>query len=91
MAEYTLRKREDDWLKLNIGENSYRIPLATTMKLKEAQSMETMDGAISFFIFYIDDDVAENLSLWDYKDILTAWKDASEKAANQGDPTPGES
>ena len=90
MTEFTLKPREEEWLRLNIGDKSYKIPLATTMKLKEAQSMDTMDGAISFFNRYIDEDVVECLSLYDYRDILTAWKDASEKAA-KGDPDPGES
>lgn len=48
MAEFTLKKREPEWLKLNIGDESFNIPLATSMTLEEAHSMNEMDSAISF-------------------------------------------
>lgn len=91
MAEFTLKKREEDTLKLNIGDESFLIPLATSMTLEEARAMDSMDGAISFFKRYIREEIADKLSLYDYRDIIAAWKDASEKAANQEDVTPGES
>lgn len=91
MAELTLKKREEDTLKLNIGEDSFQIPLATSMTLEEAQSMDSMDGAIAFFKKYIREDVANALSLINYRDIIKAWRDASEVAMNaSGDLTPGE-
>lgn len=91
MAEFTLKKREADWLKLNIGDESFNIPLATSMTYEEAASMETMDGAISFFRNYIREDVANALSLMDYKDIIDAWREAGEKVMSSGGITPGES
>ena len=90
MKEFTLKKRESDYLKLNIGEESYLIPLATSITYGEAKSIDTIDGAMAFFRKYIGDEVADSLSLYDYKDLITAWKDASEKAVS-GDITPGES
>ena len=91
MAEFTLNRREEDLLKLNIGDESFNIPLATSMTLEEAASMENMDGAISFFKKYIRKEVADALSIINYRDIITAWREASEKAMNPGDMTPGES
>ena len=91
MAEFTLKKREPEWLKLNIGNESFNIPLATSMTLEEAHSMNEMDSAISFFKKYIRDDVANSLSLLNYRDIITAWKNASEAVMQQGDVAPGES
>jgi len=85
MKEFTLKSREDDWLRLNIGEHSYKIPLATSITLKEARSLETMDGAIDFFRKYMDEEVADALSLYDYRDIIQAWKEASEKAGAPGE------
>ena len=52
MKEFTLNKREEDYLKLNIGEESFLIPLASNMTLEEAQTMDTLEGAISFFREY---------------------------------------
>ena len=92
MAEFTLReKQEEDTLKLNIGENSYQIPLATGMTLDEARSVETIDGAIEFFQKYIDPEVSSTLTVRNYRDILTAWQAASREAVKIGDSTLGES
>lgn len=91
MKEFTLKDREADFLKLNIGDESFNIPLATSMTLEEAHSMDTMDGAISFFKKYIREDVANSLSLLNYRDIITAWREASESVMQQGDVAPGES
>lgn len=92
MAEFTLKTREEDTLKLNIGDESFQIPLATSMTLEEARSMDTMEGAISFFNKYIREDVANSLSLINYRDLIKAWRDASEVAMQAaGDITPGES
>lgn len=88
MQEFTLNKREEDWLALHIGEKTYKIPLATSLKLDEAAAVEDMDGAVAFFRRYIDEDVADALTLGDYSDIVRAWTDASKKAAGI---TPGES
>ena len=88
MAELTLKPREIDTLKLNIGDDSFQIPLATSMTYEEALGMDTMEGAIAFFRKYIRADVADMLTLMNYRDIINAWKDASEEA---GGKTPGES
>jgi len=91
MQEFTLNKREEDYLKLNIGEESFNIPLATSITLAEASTMETMDGAIAFFRKYIRPEIADALTLFNYKDIIHAWKEASDKAMQPGGVSPGES
>lgn len=91
MKEYTLEPKEEDTLKLNIGEESFLIPLATSMTLEEASSMDTMDGAISFFKKYIREEVANTLSLRNWRDLIRWWKEASEEATQDGGMTPGES
>lgn len=91
MTEFTLKQREEDVLKLNIGEESFMIPLATSLTLEEATAMETMDGAIAFFKKHIKGGIAETLTLANFRDIIEAWNDASRKASGKGEPTPGES
>lgn len=88
MTEFTLTKREIDTLKLNIGDESFQIPLATSLTLDEARGMDSIEGSIAFFRKYIRAEVADTLTLMNYRDIITAWKDASEQA---GGKTPGES
>lgn len=91
MREFTLKKREEDYLKLNIGEESFLIPLATNLTLDEVENMDSTDGAIEFFRRYIREDVAQSLTLYNYKDIITAWREASEKAMESAGKTVGES
>lgn len=91
MREFTLKKREEDYLKLNIGEESFLIPLATNLTLDEVKNMDSTDGAIEFFRKYIREDVAQSLTLYNYKDIITAWREASEKAMESAGKTVGES
>lgn len=91
MAEFTLKKREEDLLKLNIGNESFNIPLANSMTFDEAASMETMDGAIGFFKKYIDKNITDALTLGDWREVINAWREASERAMKPGDITPGES
>lgn len=91
MAEFTLKKRDEDVLKLNIGDDSFYIPLANSMTFDEAASMDTMDGAIGFFKKYIKEEVTKALSLGDWKAVITVWREASEQAMKQGDAAPGES
>jgi len=81
MAEFTLKPREDDTLKLNIGEESFQIPLATSMTFTEAAQMNTNEGAIDFFKKYIRPEVAETLTIGNWREVLLAWSDASKKAA----------
>lgn len=89
MAELTLKKREPEWLALHIGDKTYQIPLATSMTPKEAASVEKMDGAVSFFSAYMDEEVADALTFADWKVVIDAWTEASKK--HLGDITPGES
>ena len=91
MREFTLKKREEDYLKLNIGEESFLVPLATNLTLDEVEKMDSTDGAIEFFRKYIREDVAQSLTLYNYKDIITAWREASEKAMESAGKTVGES
>lgn len=91
MKEFTLKKREEDYLKLNIGEESFLIPLATNLTLDEVEKVDSTDGAIEFFRKYIREDVAQSLTLYNYKDIITAWREASEKAMGSAGKTVGES
>lgn len=90
--KYTLQDtQEDDLLELNIGNETFNIPLATGMTLEEAYTMNTMDGAIGFFKKYIRKEVADALTLGKWQELLVVWMNASQNAKKDGDLTPGES
>lgn len=91
MYEFTLQKREDDTIRFNIGDKSYQIPLAMGLTPAEANKIDSIDGAVEFFNSYIDKDVAEKLTLREYRDMLTIWREASKKSAEMGDVSLGES
>ena len=88
MTEFTLKPKEADTLKLNIGDESFQIPLATSLTFAEAAAMKTQDGAIEFFRRHIRAEVADALTIGNWKDIITVWTEASKGAT--GDLTPGE-
>ena len=89
MAEFTLKQKEAETLKLNIGDKSFQIPLAGSLTPEEAAPLETNTGTIAFFQKYIDDDeVKSMLRINDYNEITKAWMDASKKASGK---KPGES
>ena len=91
MYEFTLKKRDDDTIKFNIGEKSYQVPLAMGLTPAEATKIDSIDGAVEFFNSYIDKEVTEKLTLRDYRDMLNIWREASKKSAEMGDVSLGES
>lgn len=88
MAEFTLKKREADTLKLNIGDESFQIPLAGSLTPEEAAPLDTQAGTIEFFNKYISKEIADALTINEYNAITKAWVDASKKVSGK---TPGES
>ena len=87
MAEFTLKPKEPDWLTVNIGENSYKIPLITSLPPAKVKSLDTFEASIDFFNEYLPEDIQNSLLWGDYNDIAIAWKAASEKLSKR---KPGE-
>lgn len=90
MIEYTLKDREEDTIKFNIGDKSYQIPLAMGLTVDEAGMMESTDTAIEFFKRYIDEETSSTLTLRQFRDMLLIWQEASRKSAAMGDVSLGE-
>lgn len=88
MAEFTLKKKEEQTLRLNIGDDSFQIPLGGSLTPEEAAGLDTQAGTIEFFNKYISEEVAKSLRIDDYNEITKAWISASKKASKK---TPGES
>ena len=87
MQEFTLKKKEAKTLRLNIGDESFQIPLAGSLTPEEAVTLNTAEGTIAFFNKYISPEITKELTVDDYNEITEAWKNATRKASGK---TPGE-
>lgn len=79
MAEYTIKPIESKTLRVNIGEESYQIPLQGSLSIKEARNMDTPDGTYEFIKTYIPENVLEGLRVEEYNQLIAVWKKESDK------------
>jgi len=83
MAEITLGRKETlETLKVNIGKDSYSIPLMGSLTLAETRALAKADDEFAFFKKYIPEDVIDSLAINDLKALTTMWKAESEKASD---------
>ena len=79
MREITVgNPKERKVLKINIGEESYSLPLLGSLTMKEAKRLDTEEGTVAFVNDYIPGDVLETLTVDDVNAIIKAWKSASD-------------
>ena len=79
MREITVGSpKERKVLKINIGEESYSLPLLGSLTVKEASRLDTEDGTVAFIHDYIPKDVLDALTIDDLNTIIRAWKSASD-------------
>ena len=88
MAEFTLKRIETKTLKLNIGEESYQIPLMGRLTFKEVKTLDTQEGTYAFVKKYIPDKILDSLKVEEYNQIIEIWKEESQKHTGK---KPGES
>ena len=82
-AEFTLKRKPEKTLKVNIGDESFLIPLAGSLTPEEAAPLDTQAGTIAFFQKYLSEDVRKILTIDDYNAITKAWVDASKKSGGK--------
>ena len=79
MREITVGSpKERKVLKINIGEESYSLPLLGSLTIKEATRLDTQDGTVAFINDYIPKEVLNALTVDDLNTIIKAWKSASD-------------
>lgn len=88
MAEFTLKRSEEKTLRINVGDDSFEMPLQGSLTWKEALSLETPQGTYAFLKKYIPDKVFNDLKVEEYNAIVEAWKTESLKHTGK---TSGES
>lgn len=89
MAEVTLRKREEiEVLKINIGEESYSLPLGGDVPYETLKSLKTDKGMFDFLEAHIPEKVVKTLTVNDIRQIFEVWSAETKKSTGI---TPGES
>lgn len=86
MPELTLKRNETQVLKVNIEDKSFNIPLGTSLKRKELAKLKTEDAVNKFFAQYIGEELWDDLTIGEQKEIITAWSKATTE--DNGDGTP---
>lgn len=85
MAQVKLNNKQYDkknCLAINIGENTYNMPLAPAMSIKMVKKMAddpTFDGMLEVLTNYIPEEVLDELTYGNLEQIVRAWYEASEK------------
>lgn len=88
MAEITLGgPKRAEVLKVNIGEESYSVPLAGSLTVKEAAGIDSDAKALAFIERHIPKKVLEGITVNDLNMLVKEWYKAS---TDNGD-APGES
>lgn len=80
MAEITLKGKNEEIkvLKVNIGEESYSVPLSGSLSIREMKAMRDGDeDGFDFFSRYIPMEVLETLTMDEFKALNNAWREAS--------------
>jgi hypothetical protein len=89
MAEITLGKKDTvETLKVNIGGESYSVPLAGSLTISEMRKFIKDEDGFAFFEKYIPKKQIESLTMDEFQALSDAWKKASAK--DPGDVTVGE-
>lgn len=83
MAEFTLKKKEAETLKINIGDTSFHIPLQGSLTLKEALLVGKPEGAYSYLKKTVPKEIFDNLTADQYKELINVWNEESLKASGK--------
>lgn len=79
--EVTVKKPEKmETLKVNIGDESFDIPLGMSLTVDEFASLDTFRGTVKFFNKFIPDRITKNLTFAEYNQITEAWREATRKS-----------
>jgi len=83
MKEITLgsQAKENDFLRVNIGDKSYDIPLGGRLTPRELANMDTPAKTLAFLEKHIPKKVVESLCVDDYNALINAWSEATTGAA----------
>lgn len=73
----TLKKPEVETLRVNIGKDTFEIPLGNSLSIEEWKLIETFEGTVEFFKKHIPEEVIKSLTISEINQITAAWKQAT--------------
>ena len=76
-----------DTLSVEIGNETYSVPLAGSMKRKELLSLKDDESVYNMFAKYIPEEVLDEMTVDEYNQLANAWSDAN---INKDDASLGE-
>lgn len=89
MPKYSLTKKDDLFLTLEISGKNYNLPLAKSMKIKELRKLtkiiklssqdEQFDGMCEFLAKYMGEEVVDDMTAGDILEIFELWKRANKE------------
>lgn len=77
--EITLKKPKVENLKVNIGDNSYNIPLGAALSIDDYTLLDSFEGTVEFYARYIPKEVLNALSFAEINQLTKAWADETQK------------
>lgn len=89
MPKYSLAKKDEAYLTIEINGKTYNIPLANTLKVKKLRKImkigkqseeEQTDFLFDFFGEYLGDEVVDDLTLPDLRELFELWGKANKEA-----------
>ena len=83
MTEFTLKRKETETLRINIGDDSFVLPLQGCMTFAEAKLIGTSDGMYSYLKKTVPEHIFDSLTVDEYNAIVDAWNKESLKASGK--------
>lgn len=78
----TIKLNNDNPIKVltvDIGGNTYNVPLSVSLKFKEARAIKTPDDVFDLFLKYIPEDVLGEVTIEEVNRLVQMWWDESQK------------
>ena len=84
MPELTLNRKKIEVLKINIDDKTYSVPLGFSLKRKELAKLDKEPEVLKFFEKHIGEEVWNDLTIGEQKQIIDAWAKATQEEAEGG-------
>ena len=78
MKEFTLKPKQEKTIKINVGDESFQLPLQGSLSRKEVMNLATPKGTYSFLKRHVPKDILDNMDMEQYNELLKVWKSESE-------------
>lgn len=78
MKEFTLKPKQERTIRINVGDESFQLPLQGSLSRKEVMTLATPEGTYSFIKKHVPKDILDNMDMEQYNELLAIWKKESE-------------